>query len=287
MLEDNRVGSGPIVVGTDLSSGATEAVSQAGAWAQRTGGTLLVVHVAPDEIFRALETPKVLEALEERVETQLAGTGVSAEVVLGAGSAHAELVRIATKREAPLVVVGASGAGGLNRALFGSTAGQVVRYAHCPVLVARPTPEKGMVVAATDFSEPSTRAVAAAVREASLRHVPLRLIHSYYEPVSSLTLLGPVVMGVPAVPDAERAELRRAAEEMLKTLLQSTGASGTTELLDGPPASAIVHAAKTAGASLIVVATHGRSGLTRIALGSVAESVARDAPCSVLAVRRG
>lgn len=281
------MGSSPIVVGTDLSGGAAEAVSQAGAWAQRTGGQLLVVHVAPDEIFRALETPKVLDAIQERVQTQLEGTGVVAEVVLGAGSPHTELVRIADERKAPLVVVGASGAGGLNRAIFGSTAGQVVRYAHCPVLVARPSHDRGLVMAATDFSEASTKAVDAAVKEAKLRHLPLHLVHSYYEPVSSLTLLGPVVMGVPAVPDAERAELRRAAEEMLKTLLQSTGTTGTTGLLDGPPAAAIVHAAQTAAASLVVVATHGRSGLTRIALGSVAESVARDAPCSVLAVRRG
>lgn len=279
--------NGPIVVGTDLSSGAAEALQQAGAWARRRGSKLLVVHVAPDEIFKALETPKITDALTERVASLLAPSGVTAEVVLGAGSPHAELVRIAREHDATMVVVGASGTSGLNRVIFGSTAGQVVRYAHCPVLVARPSPEKGLVMAATDFSEAAATAVEAAVKEAALAQLPLRLVHSYYEPVSSLTLLGPVVMGVPAIPDAERAELQRAAQETLKTLLQSTHTSGTTEVVTGPPAAAIVDAARASGASLVVIATHGRSGLSRIALGSVAESVARDAPCSVLAVRRG
>lgn len=278
--------SATIVVGTDLSAGATEAVTQAHAWARRVGARLLVVHVAPDEIFRALETPRVASALEDRV-AEIVGRDVPFEVTIAAGSPHGELVRLADERNATLLVIAASSTTGLERVLFGSTAGQVVRYAHCPVLVARPSPERGGVVAATDFSEHATAAIDAAATEARLRAVPLKLVHSYYEPSSSLTLLGPVVMGLPSVPEAERENLQRAARDTLETLVLGAKATGTSELLEGPPAAAIVQAAKASGAALIVVATHGRTGLSRMALGSVAESVARDAPCSVLAVRRG
>jgi nucleotide-binding universal stress UspA family protein len=56
-------------------------------------------------------------------------------------------------------------------------------------------------------------------------------------------------------------------------------------LLDGDPAAAIVEHACTAGTDLIVMGTHGRTGLERLLLGSVAEKVIREAPCSVLVVK--
>jgi len=56
-------------------------------------------------------------------------------------------------------------------------------------------------------------------------------------------------------------------------------------LLEGDPASQIVQYAEEAGIDLIVMGTHGRSGLERLLMGSVAEKVLRDAPCSVLVVK--
>src|ERR1041385_4546705 len=61
----------PVVVGIDLSTSGLEAVRQAAAWAARPGAPLVVAHVAPDELSRALETPKVADALRERVATTL------------------------------------------------------------------------------------------------------------------------------------------------------------------------------------------------------------------------
>lgn len=56
-------------------------------------------------------------------------------------------------------------------------------------------------------------------------------------------------------------------------------------LLDGDPATEIVRYVRDAGADLIVMGTHGRTGLERLLVGSVAEKVMRDAPCSVLVVK--
>ena len=56
-------------------------------------------------------------------------------------------------------------------------------------------------------------------------------------------------------------------------------------LRDGPAAPAILRAATELPAQLLVVGTHGRTALSRIALGSVAEAIVRAAPCSVLVVR--
>ncbi len=59
------------------------------------------------------------------------------------------------------------------------------------------------------------------------------------------------------------------------------------EVRDGVPADEIVNAAERLGADLIVMGTHGRRGLSRAVLGSVAEKVLRRAPCPVLTVRQG
>jgi len=56
-------------------------------------------------------------------------------------------------------------------------------------------------------------------------------------------------------------------------------------LLQGDPAQEIVHYVRDAGIDLIVMGTHGRTGLERVLMGSVAERVLRDAPCSVLVVK--
>jgi nucleotide-binding universal stress UspA family protein len=274
-------------VGTDLSHSATEAIRQAASWAARNSAPLIVVHVAPDDVFRALETPRVTSALRERVEAIIGSAAPAFEIVIAAGSPHGALVHLADERGAALVAVGASGAGTVGRVLFGSTAEQVVRYAHCPVLVARPSPKDGVVLAATDFSEEASTAVAAGAAEAKLRGVPLRLVHCLYEPSSSLSLLGPLVFSLPEMSESDRSELRDAAESTLRSLLAGTRVDGTCEVLTGPPATAIPAEATGLSAGLVVVATRGRTGLARIALGSVAEAISRNAPCSVLAVRKG
>ncbi|MFO0824041.1 MAG: universal stress protein [Gemmataceae bacterium] len=56
-------------------------------------------------------------------------------------------------------------------------------------------------------------------------------------------------------------------------------------LLEGDPASEITHYAADAGVDVIVIGTHGRTGVDRLVMGSVAEKVMREAPCSVLVVK--
>ena len=56
------------------------------------------------------------------------------------------------------------------------------------------------------------------------------------------------------------------------------------DLVQGPPASVITHAAERGGHDLIAIGTHGHRGFRRLLLGSVAESTIRHAPCSVLVV---
>jgi nucleotide-binding universal stress UspA family protein len=84
---------------------------------------------------------------------------------------------------------------------------------------------------------------------------------------------------------AERAEAE-ATLAALKTELEATGAKNVrTAIIEGHPGTAIVDAATAEHADIVVMATHGRSGLGRAVLGSVADHVMRHAPCPVLLVR--
>jgi nucleotide-binding universal stress UspA family protein len=80
-------------------------------------------------------------------------------------------------------------------------------------------------------------------------------------------------------------------ERLLKGMLDDIATdSGVpnheTHLLVGPPASEIVRFAEQEGVDLIVMATHGRTGVTRLLMGSVAEAVLRRAPCPLLTIRQ-
>ncbi len=272
----------PVVVGTDLSAPADEAVRQAAHWAREAGSQLVVVHVASEATFASVDQAKAVSAIRERMDET---TARSADVVIEAGSAASRLIDAADARGAGLVVTGASGAGGVAEMLFGSTAEQVVRYAHCPVLVARPSPSSGPILAATDFSHGATPAVTAAAAVAKARQAQLVLLHSIFEPPAPLAAFGPLVFSPPQVPKAEVEAWEHAAQETLTSLLESTGTAGDVIVAHGAPDRAIAAQAGRLGASLVVVGTRGRTGLARVLLGSVAASVVRHAPCSLLVVR--
>jgi nucleotide-binding universal stress UspA family protein len=286
---------GPVLVASDLSEGADEALRQGNALARSLNASLHVCHVLPellslDPLFPqlnlrdALAAPemeaKAADALEEQVKDVTGREPGTFEVMLQTGAPHAGIVQAAESLVAGVVVLGAAGTGRRVGSL-GGVAERVVRNAHCAVLVARPSPP-GAVLGATDFSDPALPAVEAAVAEARRRGVPLALIYS-------MDLLPPGVVGyeVPPLSAEVIAAMRAQSEERLKEALARLGAEGTLTIAEGPAGPTIVKTAASLPAELVVVGTHGRTGLRRFVLGSVAEAVVRSAPCSALVVRLG
>ena len=162
----------------------------------------------------------------------------------------------------------------------------MVRYSHCSVLVARRSPESGQVLAATDFSDRAQPAVLVAAAETTRRGARLTLLHS-------LGLAIPVVVSA-AVPLGATALLppkdaidaaRSLALDLLADSLARSGVEGHRVVTAGIPADDIVETAASLAAELVVVGSRGWTGLARLALGSVAETVVNRASCSVLVVR--
>jgi nucleotide-binding universal stress UspA family protein len=286
-----------ILVATDLSETSLDAVRVALEIA--SSGDVAVCHVVPAHagVPAAVhgpdgDLPRWLE-LEAQVRTELAKR---LDPVLGErdvtlfverGEPYAEIIRRAEAFAADLLVVGNRGHTGLDRILLGSVAERVVRYAHGPVLLVRNTAATGVVLAATDLSDPSLPAVSAGAAEARRRKARLVLLHVVDQSLEVYAAAAGGLLGAIGAlpPPALQDERRRALETTLTSALEREGVPGEALVVEGNPAVTISEKAKELRAELVVVGTHGRTGLSRIALGSVAERVVRAAPCTVLAIR--
>jgi nucleotide-binding universal stress UspA family protein len=138
------------------------------------------------------------------------------------------------------------------------------------------------ILHASDFSRASAPAFAKAVEFAKKRRAELRLLH-VVDP------LLPTPDGYVSPPTYER--LRESAREYgrkrlagLAARAAKAGVRATSVLREGAPWSEIVRASRAPGVELVVIGTHGRSGLSRLLLGSVASRVLGLARCPVLAV---
>jgi nucleotide-binding universal stress UspA family protein len=135
----------------------------------------------------------------------------------------------------------------------------------------------------TDFSDYSACATIYACDLATRYDAELHLLHTLETHLSSTPNFG---MGLD-LPGYIK-ESRAAAEKALSSVLDprwSEGRAVVRAVVEGTPKVEIVRYARTHEIGLVVLATHGRSGLAHVIMGSVAESVIRTAPCPVLTVR--
>jgi nucleotide-binding universal stress UspA family protein len=293
-----------VLCASDLSVSSDQAVVQAAGYCEQTGTRLVVLHVQPIMPYLlptngqgvSLLSAAELEAFtgrgREALEKQIQRLGVRCrdlqlEVIAADRPVYAEIVERAESGTVDLLVVGSWGAGGLPRVLLGSVADKVVRHAHCPVLVARPSPKSGTIVAASDFSPASHAALLAADHEAARRARSTRVsvVHCLDFPPEVMGFDYAPLVYLPARLSDSRTAARERAQERLAAEVREAGLEASLLVDDGPAASGIARLAESVSAELVVVGTSGRTGLSRVLMGSVAEAVVRGAPCSVLVVR--
>jgi nucleotide-binding universal stress UspA family protein len=162
------------------------------------------------------------------------------------------------------------------------------------------------VLVPTDLSDPANHALRYAIEEATLHHAKMTVLHVL--PESAGTEVYYVADGPGGGASQEAVDpsgggplrsfalspprvVRHDPGEVVRTQMQDLirgqfQGPWDVEVVAGHPADAIVRVAQERGADLIVMGTHGRTGLQHALLGSVAEKVVRLAPCPVLTVRR-
>lgn len=224
----------------------------------------------------------------DAARARLTAPGRSVETSVVVGRAPDVIVSLAQQTSADAIVVGSRGHGTLESMLLGSTSAEVVDRAHVPVLVARGS-TIDRVVYAWDGS--------ACAREGARVLTTWDIFAASQIHVVSVADAAPPWWADPSTVDErvaagayeEAAEPSRVqhqdlAQEMAHRL-GSAGLTAVPELRDGDPAEQIVEAARSHDSDLIVVGTHGRTGLRRLLMGGVARNVLHHAHCSVLVVR--
>jgi nucleotide-binding universal stress UspA family protein len=264
-----------IVVPLDGSEFAERALVPAAALAERTGAdvTLMTskmggVVVEPERYLR-----------DAAAKAGITGANVA---VISDHFAASGLKVVVTDLADPIVCMSTHGHSGVIQALLGSTAEDAIRLLHAPMLLLGPNVELSLatrldnVVVCTDGTETSK----AIVPEVSGWIGDLRLRAWVVE------VLDPEVRRALEASGVEPAMEVATVHALAESLLTRDGAGVNWEVLHSDHAArAIVDYACQVRASLIAMSTHGRTGLARVALGSVTAAVVHDAPCPVLVVR--
>lgn len=144
------------------------------------------------------------------------------------------------------------------------------------------------ILHASDFSAASQAAFRKAIEMARSTRARLLIVHALV-PVMP-PLMGEGVYAAPATWNEMQRSARQAAQRQLTKLVQEAKTAGVAAealVVDGLPADQIVRVARARKADMLVIGTHGRTGLSRLFLGSVAARVVATARCPVLTVRSG
>lgn len=286
----------------DFSMFSMAGVRYAVSLADKLGAALALVHVVePTPRFGVeeslllsrddLEVVGLAERHVSKLAHRLSRKGLPVRPFVRYGKPFNEISALADARHIDLIVLATHGRTGLKRLFMGSTAERVVRHAPCPVLT---IPSKSRrrragrarafrlkrILVPIDFSETSVQALpyaATLAEQFAAEVILLHVIEPFPLPADSgyipSKLLGEDENGA-------QSHLLRLSREVFPDDLPARCLVRT-----GQPFEKIAHTASSLGADIIVLTTHGYTGLTHVLLGSTAEYVVRHADCPVLVVR--
>jgi nucleotide-binding universal stress UspA family protein len=229
------------------------------------------------------------EAQVGEVVARFAARGLSASWVVMRGQPADAIVDIARSEACDLIVLGSRGLGALEGALLGSVSEAVADRAPCPVLIARSDQVYRSIVA-DDASTGADLALEYVRQRPHLLGVVTRLVavHTLDDIWAETIDLPMDPHSVQVIADGERALWREVRDDLegAAERLRLAGQNADSEIVEGRPGPAIVDAALSWHADLVVVGSRRRTGLTRLVLGSVGRHVLHHSHCSVLLVGR-
>jgi nucleotide-binding universal stress UspA family protein len=292
-----------VLLGTDGSPSAGVAIDLVGGMDWPPGTAIQVVEAIQD-VSALVGDPwsplgmtgaadydaEALAAAHATVEeacSHLDREGVEVSCAVVRGRAATALVDSARSSSADVVVVGSRGHGTIDSMLLGSVSSEVVDHAPVPVLVAR-RPIVRQVVFAWDGSDCARAAAKVLETWPVLRGTAVRVVSVAHIDFPWWTgFPGGAAQLAPMSVEAAEASRRHHAElaDAMARELTALGIPATAESREGDPAAEIIAAADACDADLILVGTHGRTGLRRLFLGSVARNVLHHADASVLVAR--
>jgi nucleotide-binding universal stress UspA family protein len=288
-----------ILVPLDGSEVAASILPFVGNLARRLGArvTLLTVLV-PSPRAGGTETEAWAEAqaIVRRQATRLLAQGIETTTRVVTGQPAAEIANQARDGKFSLIAIGTRGHSGLRRGVLGSVTDEVVRSARVPVLVLSPQAMKKSEETGYGLSTITIPLDGSALAESVLpiaeelaRKLTLELQLLRVISIGSLAYYAAEGVTMDTSPIEE--ELEEEATEYLNTVAHGVAQRGIPSVwfnvMRGSPALTIVDHLRTTANNLVAVSTHGRSGLGRLLIGSVTDSIIRSAGVPVLVIAPG
>lgn len=297
-----------ILVGVDFTPGSAAALRHAVRLAKESGAaigpggvSIRAMHVINTYVVVDLE--RALSPMQKNIQASLEAEARREwlkfdpalpdkeliELVIRVGNPAAALVEEATASRADLLALGIHRAPGAESGV-GTVAGMCVRKSTCPVLLVRPeqpTPFR-RVMACVDMSGVSRRVVLDAARLARVENAALDIVHVFEPPWRQLHYFAPMPENSPEFQAGYRALMTSKLREFFEPLkAQLEGLTCQFKLEEHRSAGrGIIEYAVKNDVDIIVLGTHGRNGLKEVLLGSTAERLLKQTPCSMMTIRQ-
>jgi nucleotide-binding universal stress UspA family protein len=284
---------GTIVVGVDGSESSTRALRWAAEQGREEHRPLTLLHsihietatytdaalVYPQEVREELRAEGHRTLASARAEVEKTAPGLEVHEVFRFDDPRAVLLELS--RDAAMVVLGSRGRGKVRSLLLGSVGVALARHAHCPVVVHRPgnpgTVRNGILVGA-DGTEESRSVLEFAYREASLRNLPLTVLHCFWDRLATYS----AAYIVPESPGDRETERLHLGETMIGFSEKYPEVVAHIETIHGLPQEALVTQGERM--NLVVVGAHQAGAVSQMLLGAVSVAVVEHATCPVAVV---
>jgi nucleotide-binding universal stress UspA family protein len=288
-----------VLLAVDGSTSSDRAASLVANLAWPMGSTIEVVTVYPGtaamfEMPGVVLTADVIQETEDAMEAEarrivikvarrIAAPDLTVETQVLRGRAATAVLDQASEFKADLIVVGNRGRGPFESAVLGSVSAEVVDHSQVSVLVAR-RDHIARILLGEDGSKSAAAAADTVRRWSALHGAPIRVLSvADVDPQWNPWLRGAEMRSAQAASTASMHEHQEALSRNTAAALEKAGLVAEGVVEDGNPAHRLVEAAVNWDADLIVMGTHGHSGLGPV-IGSVARAVLYHAPCSILVV---
>jgi nucleotide-binding universal stress UspA family protein len=277
-----------ILVPTDGSPGSERAFEAAVTLAGNHGATVHVLAVVnehgPTDDSWDYDGDSPAEAFMESQTDRIDTSGLTITPVVREGTIHQEILDYADEAGIDLIAMGTHGRTGVRRFLLGSVTEKVVRLADVPVLSVKADAEPGSIsfddiLLPTDGSSGAEAAIDPAGTLASKTDATVHVVS-----VVDTRSLG-IDVGSTVIVDKLEAVATEAVGTASDRLSELGVGTVETAVAHGVPYRALLDAIEDTDADLVVIGTHGRTGIDRYLLGSVAEKLVRTSPVPVMTVR--
>jgi len=276
-----------ILVATDFSESSDRAIQASISLAKKFKSRIALLHVASEENVSDETRVLIQQSINNKladIKENISNEGVYvSDMLVEKGVAFEKIIQVAQGKNVNLIVVGSGSKDSNDNFKLGTTAEKLIRKNQIPVWVVKNEDVKPItkIICPIDFSDASKRALLNAITLAEKFNAELSVVNVFVPIVSTSLRISQNI-------EEENKHLRNQKEIEFDKFLNEIDFKSVKyekELLMGIPYVEIYKAVKKQKADLLIMGTTGKTGLSKLLMGSVTEKVTRELPCSFITTK--